>query len=82
MIQPTPNVIRAIINLESNSFWKEMVGWIQDSLVTQSIANNNSIGETTIKNQGRNLELAELLKHIKAAKGYEQNAKDAKRMEG
>jgi hypothetical protein len=82
MIQPTPNVIRAIINLESNSFWKEMVGWIQDSLVTQSIANNNSIGETTIKNQGRNLELAELLKHIKAAKGYEQNATDAKRMEG
>jgi hypothetical protein len=81
MIRPTDNQIRAIINLESNTFWKEVVSWIESSLITQSIANNASVGEVTIKNQGRNQELQDLLKHINKVREYEANAKDAQRME-
>jgi hypothetical protein len=81
MIKPTPDTIRAILTLESNVFWKEIVGWIEKSLIKQSLANNNFSGENTIKGQGRNMELDELLKYINEAHNYEQNAKDAKRME-
>lgn len=78
MIKPSDDVIRAIINLESNVMWKEIVSWIEKSLIKQSLANNSSVGENTIKGQGRNMELDELLKYINKARDYQDNAKDTK----
>jgi hypothetical protein len=73
MIKPSEKVIRAMLNLENNLSWQEIVSWIEESLLAQSIANNNSIGEQTIKNQGRNQELAEIVKHIKNRNQYQEN---------
>jgi len=81
MIKPSDKVIRAVIALEGNTFWAEILDWLHDSLITQSIANNSSTGEVSVKNQGRNLELQELLKFIKQARAFQENAKEAKRME-
>ena len=76
MIKPSDKVIRAMKNLEGNVSWQEITGWIEESLFTQSVANNSSCGEATIKNQGRNLELAEILKHVKNLKIYQDNLKE------
>jgi hypothetical protein len=76
VIKPNDKVIRAINNLDGNLSWQEITGWIEESLFTQSVANNSSCGEVTIKNQGRNLELAEILKHIKNFKTYQNNLKE------
>ena len=81
MLKPNENVIRALINLEGNISWNEIVAWIDKSLLTQSIANNKLTGEATIKGQGRNLELEDLLTHIRKCREYELNAKETKRME-
>ena len=78
MIKPTPDVIRAIINLESNVMWQTVVKWIETSLIKQSLANNAFRGEDTVKGQGRNMELDELLKYINKARDYQDNAKDTK----
>jgi len=82
MLKPDEKIIRAIINLESNVSFQEIVKWIEDSWLKQSVANNKLSGEATIKGQGRNLELEELLTHIRKCREYEANAKDAQRMEG
>ena len=78
MIKPSDDTIRAIINLESNVMWQEIVSWIERSLIKQSLANNSFTGEATIKGQGRNMELDELLKYINKARDYQDNAKDTK----
>jgi 3-dehydroquinate dehydratase len=75
MIKPTEKVIRAMHNLENNPSWQEIVEWISNSLITQSVANNSSKGEETIKMQGRNLELQEILKHYSNREGYINNLK-------
>lgn len=72
MIKPSDTVIRAIINLDNNLSFEEIVAWIRDSLYAQSIAANHLQGEATIKAQGRNLELEEILKHVKNAHDYEK----------
>jgi hypothetical protein len=81
MKAPTKDTIRAIKNLENNVFWKEIVGWIQDSLFAQSVANNKNTGENTIKMQGRCLELEDILGYIKRADTFIENAKEAERMD-
>jgi hypothetical protein len=73
MIKPTEHIIRAMINLENNISWQEIVKWIDDSLVTQSIQNNHSKGEEAIKGQGANIQLETLLKHINNARQYMAN---------
>jgi hypothetical protein len=78
MIKPNENVIKAILNLENNLFWKEILSWVKESLITQSVQNNNNTGEVTIKMQGRNYELAEFLKEVGKVHDYEKNAKEAK----
>lgn len=78
MIKPNDKVIRAMNNLAGNISWQEITEWISDSLIQQSVANNSASGETTVKTQGRNLELAELLKHIKNSHVYQENLKDDK----
>jgi hypothetical protein len=81
MIRPSDNVLRAIVALEGNTFWKEIVGWIETSLITQSLANNKATGEATVKMQGRNLELQDIMTNIKDARRFQENAREAKRME-
>lgn len=73
MIKPSESIIRALGQLENNPAWQEIVKWIDDSLVKQSIDNNYKSGEETIKNQGRNLELDELVKHISKTHIYKNN---------
>ena len=70
MIKPSENVIRAIINLESNVSWQGIVDWIRDSLFAQAVKGASLSGEDTIKNQGRCLELDEITKHIKNVHNY------------
>jgi len=81
MLKPSTETIKAIINLESNPFWKEVVKWLNDSLISQSIQNNKNRGEDTIKMQGRNIEIAELLHHIKESRTYAENERHANKME-
>ena len=81
MLKPDEKLTRAMINLESNVSFQEIVKWLEDSWLKQSVANNKLSGEATIKGQGRCLELEDLLTHIKKCREYENNAKDAKRME-
>lgn len=81
MIKPTNEVIKSIVNLESNPFWKEIVQWFKDSLVEGSIKNNKSIGENTLKGQGRNLELEDILEHISKARTYLENQNQSRKME-
>jgi hypothetical protein len=81
MNKPTDEVARAISSLENNPMFVELVQWIKDSLIDQSIKNNNNKGEDTIKMQGRNLELEELVKHIENATTYVQNATKARKMD-
>jgi len=81
MIKPSENVIRAIIGLEGNTFWKEVVAWVNKSLMTQSLSANKLSGEATIKMQGRNLELEELITHISKAREYENTLKETRRIE-
>jgi len=81
MLKPDNDTNRAFIALENNDFFKEILLWIEESLKEQSIANNKNSGEITIKTQGRNLELEEILKYVRNARQYEQNAKETKRME-
>lgn len=78
MLKPTPEQIRAIANMAHNSNWDVVVDWVRDSLIKQSIANNSSVGETTVKNQGRNLELKELLDHIQKVPQYIENERAKK----
>lgn len=81
MIRPNNEVIKSIIALESNPFWQEIVKWINDSLIDGSMKNNKSIGEETIKRQGRNLELEDILEHIFKARIYNENTKQSMKME-
>ncbi len=81
MIRPSNDVMRAILNLETNTFWKEIVNWIHQSLLTQSVTNNKNTGENTIKVQGRNLELEELLKYVSKVHDFMDNATEAIKME-
>lgn len=81
MLKPDNDTNRAFIALENNTFFQEVLLWIEESLKEQSISNNKSSGEVTIKTQGRNLELEEILKYVRNARQYEQNAKESKRME-
>jgi len=70
MLKPTELIVRALINLENNVSWGEIVGWIDKSLLTHAIANSKLTGESTIKGQGRCLELEELLTHIRKCREY------------
>lgn len=78
MLKPTEKIARALMNLDSNLSWQEIIQWIKDSLYEQSIANNHTLGADTIKMQGRNLELEELLKHIENRYQYQSNLKGRK----
>lgn len=73
MLKPNENVQRSILNLENNISWKEIVGWIEKSLIAQSVDNNSRSGENAIKGQGRGLELEDLLKYIRKARDYQSN---------
>jgi len=82
MLKPNDTQIRAIKNLETNVSWEEIVKWIEDSWIKQSVSINKLNGEATIKMQGRGLELEDLLTHIKKVDDYNQNAREAKRIGG
>ncbi len=64
MLKPDDDVIRALKNLQGNISFERFVKWIDESLSTQAIDNCSSIGEITIKVQGRCLELREILNYI------------------
>jgi hypothetical protein len=81
MIKPSSSTARAISNLESNPNWKVFIQWVDESAILQSIKGNRMRGEETIINQGRNLELEDLLKHISRASDYLKNADINRRME-
>jgi len=73
MIQPTEKIVRAMVNLDGNLSWKEFVQWLEDSLTEQSTKVNHLSGEATIKMQGRNVEIEEILKHINKRHEYMKN---------
>lgn len=79
MLKPSNDVIRAMANLTGNPNWDTFTNWVQDSLFAQSVANNSTVGDAVIRNQGRNLELDELLKHIRKSPTYTENLKSAQR---
>ncbi len=81
MIAPSEITARAIVNLSGNQNWEVILQWIDESAILQSLKNNHNRGEETIIMQGRNLELEDLLKHVKRVGGYLDNAVEAKQME-
>ena len=81
MIAPSENTARAITSLADNVFWQEILKWVEESAMLQSIANNHNRGEETIIMQGRNLELESFLKHVDKAGDYLRNMKEARKME-
>lgn len=76
MIKPTTNVIRAIVNLQNDTSWQEIVKWIEESYTTQSLQNNHNRGEEVIRMQGGNTELETILKHINNARQYLEYGRD------
>lgn len=82
MIKPDEKIIRAILNLHGDVSWMCIIEWISNSLINQSVDNNKNSGEMSIKGQGRNLELIDLLNHIKKAPEYLKNLKKSEKMEG
>ena len=80
MIKPTESVSRALVALEGNLNWEELVQWFDQSLVEQSISNNKLSGDEAIKGQGRCLEILDLLKHIGRAGKYLENIKQQDKM--
>lgn len=70
MKRPDEKILRSIVNLENNASWHTIVMWLSESLEEQSLQNNKTSGEITIRNQGRNLELLEILEHIEKARQY------------
>ena len=81
MIKPNEEIARAILNLQDNSSFELLAKWIHDSAVDISIRNNASVGDMTLKNQGRALELYELLGHLEKAYTYLMNIKQDKKIE-
>jgi hypothetical protein len=79
MIKPDEQIIRAILNLDNNISWNEIVKWISESLFSVSLKNNHASGDDAIKGQGRGLELEELLKIIRNAADYQKRAQDSKK---
>ncbi|MGA3282523.1 MAG: hypothetical protein ABSD50_16260 [Smithella sp.] len=77
MIKPDENVIRAIKNLSGNTSFECIIEWIDNSLSEQAINNCNSVGENTIKIQGRCLELKEILNYINNADNFLINIKQS-----
>ena len=67
MITPDEEISMAIFRLRGDPNFLRIVQWLNDSLVSQSKDNNHTTGPETIKNQGRNLELENLISHIKDA---------------
>jgi hypothetical protein len=76
VIKPTTNVIRAIVNLQNDTSWQEIVKWIEESYTTQSLQNNHNRGEEVIRMQGGNTELETILKHINNARQYLEYGRD------
>lgn len=67
MIQPNDKVLSSILSLQSNKDFQEIIAWLKRSLAKVSIDNNHCMGELTIKNQGRGLELQEITDAIEGA---------------
>jgi hypothetical protein len=78
LIKPSEDVVRAIVNLNSSPSFDTFLGWIHDSLVTQSIQNNRNTGEMAVKKAGGCVELEEILNHIKKAPDYVANLRESK----
>ena len=76
MIKPNESQIRSLVSLSGDINWECFVGWLEESLKEQAIANSTSSGEITIKNQGRCLELKEILNHISNTSNYLQNIRE------
>jgi hypothetical protein len=81
MMKPSVNTARAIVSLADNPNWQEVLKWIDESAVLQSLQNNHKRGEETVIMQGRNLELEDILNYVGKADGYLANAKEARKME-
>lgn len=73
MNKPNEKQVRAMVNLKGNPSWVEFVEWLEESLESQSLSVNHASGENTIKMQGRNLEIEEILKHIESCFTYSDN---------
>lgn len=70
MIKPSDRVLEAITRLESNSYWIEIVEWLEQSFQRQNNLNNYLRGEDVFRGQGMSLELEDILNNIKKARGY------------
>jgi hypothetical protein len=81
MIAPSESTARAINNLSGNANWQEVLRWIEESAMLQSVRNNYNRGEEAIIMQGRNTELADFLKHVGKVDNYLANAREKKIME-
>ena len=77
MLKPTELQIRSLVSLAGDINWECFVGWLEESLKEQAITNCTSTGEITIKNQGRCLELKEILNHISNTSNYLQNFRNS-----
>ena len=78
MLKPTENILRSIVSLHGNPHWEEVVKWIEDSLIEQSIQGNRFSGENTIKMQGKNMELEDIKIYINKAPEYIENFRRTK----
>jgi hypothetical protein len=71
MIRPDEKILEAIVKLESNTLFIEIVKWIEDSLHAQNTLNNHLRDQVDIlKGLGRSLELEELLNKISNARNF------------
>jgi hypothetical protein len=82
MLNPTERQQRALVNLTGDVNWREIVQWVADSLVGQSIEANLLEGERATVRRGGNLELMDILKHIDKNGQYLANARDARKRGG
>jgi len=79
MIDPDKETLKSVIALKHNKDFLNILKWFTDSLMIQSIENNNTSGNITILNQGKNLEDKAFLDHVEnAEKLFEELSKPAK----
>jgi len=68
MIDPDKETLKSVIALKRNGDFLNVLKWITDSLMIQSIENNSTMEEGPFRiNQGRNLEDKAFLDHVENA---------------
>jgi hypothetical protein len=68
MVKPSVKILSAIISLENNSMFQEVIKWIDDSLTAELERLPNLRGEETIVSQGGCRELQRILGVINGAR--------------